>query len=270
MSIQANPNNLLIGRGKAYFDRYVNNVPTGNFRFLGNAMKFEITPSTTEKDRYDMTQKSSPLLATVTTQQDHKFTIDLDEFTKENVALALFGTTSVVTQGTTPVTSETIFTGLAGTLLPDTVLRLKNRNVPFTGTGALVLTATGSGSPTALVLGTDYEAEDSEMGLIHILPTYATVTLASTTLITAAYTPTTGTFNRVAAGVDTNIHGALIYKGDPVNGPAQEVEVWNLRIKTSGAIALITDDYGSLPLEGRVIADTANHPNSPLYQVTYR
>ena len=266
MSIQANGNNLLIGRGKAYFDRYVSGVPSGNFRFLGVGPKFEITPSSTEKDRYDMSRAAAPLLTTVTTQQDHKLVIDLDEFTKDNLALALFGTTSVVTQATTAVTAETVFTGLAATLLPDTILRLKNRNVPFTGTGALVLTATPG--PTPMVLGTDYEMEDGEMGLIRILSTCTTI--ATITAITAAYTPTTGTFSRVAAGVDTNIYGVVMFKGDPANGPAMEVEAWKVRIKPSAALALIADDYGLITLEGRVIADAVNHPTAPLYQVTYR
>lgn len=268
--MQANGNNMVIGRGKIYFDRYVNGVPSGLLRFMGVGPKFDVTPSSTEKDRYDMTKAAAPLLVTTTTQQDHKVVIDLEEFTKDNVALALFGTASTVTQGTTPVTSEAVFSGPAGKLLPDTILRLKNRNVPFTGTGALVLTATAGGSPTPLVLGTDYEEEDSEMGLIHILPGYSAVTLGTTTLITAAYTPAASTFSRVAAGVDTGIFGTLVFKGDPANGPAMEIEVWKVRIKPSAALALIADDYASMSLEGRVIADAINHPTAPLYQVTYR
>jgi hypothetical protein len=265
MSTQANQANLLVGRGKLYFDRYVNGVPTGIFRFLGDCSKLEVTPSSTEKERYTMTKAAAPLMAMVTTQQVHKVTIDAGEFTKENVAIALFGTSSSVTQATTAVTAENVFTGVAGTLLPDAILRLKNRNVPFTGTGALVLTAT----PTAtLVLGTDYEVEDAEMGLIYILPTCSTV--ATITGISAAYTPAASTFNRVAAGLDVNIHGVLVFKGDPANGPAMEVEVWNLRIKPAAAIALIVDDFGMITLEGQAIDDSINHPLAPLYQITYR
>ena len=265
MPIQANESNLLIGRGKAYFDRYVNGAPTGNFRFLGDASKLEITPSSTEKERYTMTKAAAPLLATVTTQQVHKVTVDLGEFTKDNLALALFGTAATVTQAATPVTAETIWSGTAASLVADTILRCANRNIT-----SLVLTATAGSTPTALVLGTDYEIEDAEMGLIRILPGFSTVPLATVTLIKAAYTPTVGTFSRVAAGVDTNIHGVLLFKGDPANGPAMEVEVWNTRIKPSAALALIADDYGAITLEGQVIDDSGNHPTAPLYQVTYR
>jgi hypothetical protein len=264
MASEANGDFLYLGRGKFYFNRLLNGAYQG-LRFIGNVSKGEITPTSTEKQIFASTKAAAPLLKTVTTQQTHTMTLDMSEWDAENVALGLFGTTSVVTQNTATVTAETIFTAASDGIKANTILRLANRSV-----SAVVLTATGSGSPTPLVAGTDYEIDDAVLGLIRILPTATTVALTAITLINAAYTAATSTFTRVAAGTDTEIVGQLVFMGDPASGPQMDVEVWKLRIKPSSALSLISDDFGVISLTGDVQDDSINHPNAPLYQVTYR
>lgn len=264
MSMQANPDFLSIGAGKFYFNRLVNGVYAG-LRFIGNVSKGDMTPTATKKQFFASTKATAPLLKTVATQQTHTLTMDLSEFSKENVALGLFGTSTIVTQDVATVTAEEIFNAATPGIAPDTILRLDNRNV-----SAIVLTATGSSTAIPLVKDLDWEIEDAEMGLIRILPTAVTVPLNTITLIKAAYTAALSTFTRVAAGVDTDITGQLVFIGDPASGPALELEVWSLRIEPSAALSLITTDFSSISLSGDVQDDSINHPDEPLYRVTYR
>jgi hypothetical protein len=259
MPTQADGSNLLLGRGKWYFDRWLpgTTTPTG-LRFLGDAGKGDVTPSVQTKDRYTSTKKTATKMATVNMSQQHMISIEAGEFDPENVALALLGDTSFITQAATPVTGETLTTSVNLGRIYQTAKRL-------------IGTITVHQAATVLVLGTDYDVEDATLGLIRILPTSSTVTAGST--ITIDYTPTAIVapgLKRVTAGMETAIDGKLIFVGDPAQGHAWDYEFWHVRFSPNGAISLITSDFSNIPLQGEVLDDSVNHPTDPLYHGTQR
>lgn len=252
MPSAANGNNLFIGAGKFYFDRFdpTTGLPSGMRRFVGEVDKGDITISSTNKTRYTTTKATNNKIASIDLQQTHTIALDLMEFTKENVSLALLGTPYTVTQPVTPVTAESL---AATSYAVGDIYQLAGRN-PTT----LVLT----GASTALVLGTDYEIEDLKLGLVRMLT-------AGTTL-TAAYTPGTTALPRIAAGQNSSIHGRLIFVGDPINGPSFDLEAWNVKFMSGGVFSLLGTDFETMTLSGEILDDSVNHPTAPLYQVTYR
>jgi len=251
MPSAANGDNLYIGRGKFYFDRFdpTTMLPTGVRRFVGEVDKGDISISSTNKARFTTTKATNNKISSIDIQQTHTIALDLMEFTKDNVALALLGTATTYTQSVTPVTAEAV----AATHSVGDIFQLAGRN-PTT----LVLT----GSPGVLVLGTDYEIEDAKLGLIRML--------TAGTTITAAYTPGATTQPRVAAGQNTAIYGRLLFVGDPTSGPGFDMEAWKVKFMSSGVFSLLSDDFNKMSLTGEILEDAANHPTAPLYQLTYR
>ncbi|OGK08974.1 MAG: hypothetical protein A2Y63_05645 [Candidatus Riflebacteria bacterium RBG_13_59_9] len=99
--------NYIIGKGILSFDRWdQDGLPTG-MRDLGNAPNFTITPTVEMLDHFSSREqlKKKDLTVNISAGLTVKFT--LDEFDKENLAIALFGTVS----------------GQQITLMADTVLR---------------------------------------------------------------------------------------------------------------------------------------------------
>ncbi len=99
--------NLMLGKGKVFFDRFVNGMPTGK-RHLGNCTALNLSTTTEKKDKYSSMQKESILYASVITQVGASAKITLDEYDRENLALALLGESAVVQQAAQSGLSTTI------------------------------------------------------------------------------------------------------------------------------------------------------------------
>ena len=84
--------NYTIGKGILSFDRWDDDgLPTG-MRDLGNAPNFTITPEIEQLDHFSSREeiKKKDLTVTLTAGLKVKFT--LDEYDRENLAIAIFGT----------------------------------------------------------------------------------------------------------------------------------------------------------------------------------
>src|SRR3972149_5982307 len=98
MSEVVNGNNILLGRGKIYFDRLTSaGVRTGEL-FLGNCPTFEISPSADDIKKYSSAEAGAPLIASDVLRTTLSLRIIGDEFSKENLAMALFGDNSTLSQ----------------------------------------------------------------------------------------------------------------------------------------------------------------------------
>lgn len=254
--IEADGSNLLLGRGKWYFDRKVSGAYTG-YLFLGNADSAELNAEAQKTEKYSSTRAAASKLASTVTQQNFTLSINLNEYSPENLALALFGTTGAVSQTGATVTNEALTGGINAK--KGRLYRTAFRNISSVAVKQGV---------TTLVAGTDYEIQDEKTGLIYLLPTSATITEASPLTIDYAYA--TINLTKVSAGVVGSIQGCLLFVGDPAAGPAYDVEFWIADISPNGAIALITDDYGSIPLTVEILEDANGHPNDPLYRMVKR
>jgi hypothetical protein len=74
--------------------------------------------------------------------------------------------------------------------------------------------------------------------------------------------------NTVHALTNTTKEYALKFKADNAAGPNDIWEFWKCSIKPSGATGLITEDWRTLSFVAEGLADVANHPESPYFDVT--
>lgn len=260
MSLQANGNNLLLGRGRLYFDRKNAAGAFQGLRFLGEASKLEIAPSTEKKDRFTSVKSAATKIASVIVSQTHTLNIELMEYTPDNIALALMGDSVAFTQAGGAVVAEALSGGVNAQ--PGRVYQTAQRNI-----SAVAVKAGG----VAAVLGTDYTIEDASTGLIYLVPGGAfDGTKIATIDYTGAAVLAAAAKYKIQGGLESLIEGKLVFVGDPANGTPYDAEVWKVRISPSGALALITDDFGNIPLTGEVMDDSQNHPTEPLYRITQR
>ena len=226
-----NGNNILLGRGKIYFDRFdANGARTGEL-VLGNCPTFEITPPSEDIKKYSSADRSADLIASDVLRTTLAIRIVGDEFSKENLAMALFGDTATLAQTGSTVTAEEI-TGV-----------LQGRYYPLTMRQVSLVTVTGR----IYIVEGGAITDDSD---IEVDYTYATIAL-----------PTVRGMNQ------TSIKGYLRFMGDPARGPKYECEIWRASIRADGAIGFISDEYASFTLAGDIESDASNHPNEPHYRL---
>lgn len=258
MSFTSNGNQVLLGRGKVFFNRLsAAGVPTG-YKFLGEVSKLELSTEDDVLEMRDHTVASTPVLKKVVRQRDGKVSLTFHEMDKENLSYALMGSVSAFTQTSGSVTAEALTASVVKGHSYKTVARQ-------------ISAVTVKQGVTTLVLGTDYDIADAATGLIHIKESSVTVTDGSAITIdyTKAAIAAPG-LARVRGGDATFIEGALLFVGDPAAGPSADVEIWKLSISPSGVLGLIQDEFAGVDLEGTILSDTTNHPTEPLYVVQYK
>ena len=65
-----------------------------------------------------------------------------------------------------------------------------------------------------------------------------------------------------------SIEGQLDFVGANDQGIKFHVQVWKVKLFPSGDLTFIGDDWGQIPFEFTVVADTVGHPNSPYGLIT--
>jgi hypothetical protein len=238
--------NLLLGKGQVFFDRFdAAGLPTG-LRHLGNVETFEITTSDDNVDKYSSMTAGAPLYKRVNRRRTQTLRIVGDEFHPENMALAVMGDVSTLAQAATAVVGEPI----AATTNPGTYYKTAKL-----GPISAVAVHFGAG---AGVLNTDYAIVDANVGLIRILP--GTILTGA---VTIDYTPTAYSTaagpKRVAGGVAGIVQGKVVFIGDPTTGPSTVVNVWRVNITPDGAVGLISDEYAQMTLSAAVLDDSPTH-----------
>ncbi len=246
-----NGNNILLGRGKIYFDRFdATGARTGEL-FLGNCPTFEITPTSEDIKKYSSADKAADLIASDVLRTTLALRIVGDEFSKENLAMALFGDTSTLSQSGSTVTNEAIANVLQGLYYP-----LSKRQVSS-------VTVTGSGGSPIYVVDDDYKV-DAVTGRIYIVEGGA---ITDGSDIEVDFTYATIALPTIRGMNQTSVKGYLRFIGDPARGPKYECEIWRASVRADGAIGFISDEYSSFTLTGDIESDAVNHPNEPHYRL---
>lgn len=101
---------LVIGRGKVYFDRFVspnNLTPTGE-RYLGNTPTLTITQAGTKLDHYGSDEGLKEKDRSVTIQNDMTGKMTTDNIDPENMALFWLGENAPLTVAAAPALTETL------------------------------------------------------------------------------------------------------------------------------------------------------------------
>lgn len=255
-AIAPDAENLIVGKGSVYLNRFDATGAGTGLRHLGNVDAMEITTEDDVITKYSSMTKDAPLYKKITRRRTVTIRLTLSEFHPFNLALITQGDLDeTYAQPSTAVVAETLTTNavLGG-------YYKVSKLGPYTG--AITL---GAG-----VLGTDYEIVEPNVGIVHILDTASAIADGDT--VTASYTPTAYTAGQVPivkGAVENTIEGSLLFVGDPSAGPKMMVEVWRAGFTPDGALGLISEEFADLGLTGSVLADPVGHPGNQLYQVTY-
>lgn len=220
--------------------------PTGKplaLRWVDDAAELQIKLNADKSERTESYTGNRLTKAVLSKSKKASLSLKLNAATKENLALALYGTAAVVTTGT--VTAEVFPTGL---MVGDTV-KLDHSKV-----SSVVLTDS-AGTPATLTSGTDYSLEsDGAPGLVNILNLGAT---PYTQPFKAAYS--------YAAGVDVAMFTQqapekyLVMDGiNTVSGERVVARLYLVRFDPASQLDLINSDFSDLSLTGDVLYDELN------------
>lgn len=223
-----------IGVGKVYLREY---GVAEAMREVGNvtALNFAVTEDI--KELKDYTQTGGGTYNEVRRVDSVESSMSISDFSPENLALAVFGSSSSELSGTE--TDETITAYKGGF----------NKLSKVLDTISTVNSAASAGG-TEYVLGTDYEIRNG--GLFFL--SGASITDGDTVYVTY----TTSTANIVQALVNSAKEYEIVFDGlnDARSGKAVTVKVHRQKMGATSGLDLIGDDFGSLELSGKVLKDT--------------
>lgn len=250
MGTEVNGAEVMLGRGKIYIDRLTSAFARTGEKFVGNVSVFEITPSPEEIKKFSSATAAAPQTCSDVIRQSLAVRIVGDEFSGENLARALYGDMSTLSQTGDNVVAEPILTVQQGCYYP----------VNYRAISAV---AVKDSVPTTYTVTDDYLVDAVE-GRIYIVPGGA---IADDTNLLIDYTYGTIALNTVRGMNQTSIRCYIRFVGDPARGATQTVEIWRASVRADGAIGLISDDYGEWTLTGDVESDATNHPDEPHFRI---
>lgn len=251
MGTEVNGAEVLLGRGKVYIDRLTSSFARTGEVFVGNVSAFEVTPSPEEIKKFSSATAAAPQTCSDVIRQSLALRIVGDEFSAENLARALYGDTSTVSQTGSSVAAEAMAGVQQGRYYP-TVYR---------DIDTIVVEPSGGGTPFTIT--TDYLVDEVE-GRIYIVEGGG---IADDDDIEVDYNYGTIALNTVRGMNQTSIRCYIRFVGDPARGATQTLEIWRASVRADGAIGLISDDYGEWTLTGDIESDATNHPDEPHFRI---
>jgi hypothetical protein len=236
------------GQGKVFIAPLINGVP-GQFRWLGNVPDFKPTFDTSKLEHKESYTGQRLLDKVITTENKSKISAELEDWSKENVALAVRGSVSNGTAGTVaPGTPEVSPAGLVA----GSIWALKHTKV-----SALII-KDSAGSPVT-VDPTDYIL-DADFGTVQIVdPSGYTLPF------TAAYTY--AAVESVAFFTEGIKEVALRFEGVNTADSNRKVlaEIYRVALDPTKELGLISDDYGKFSLEGNALVDPTKPANDLVF-----
>jgi len=216
-------------------DRYVNGVRTGGLRFVGNVTELRLATTDELREKYSSTENSSPLLKRVVARRTVELTAVCDEFTMENLSLALMGSVpATAVQTNTAVTDQSHEAVQQGQYYD-----LGSRNI-----AAVVVTSDPAG--TTYVLNTDYTV-DLVTGLLYIVPGG---NIEDDDDILVDFTRATATnITTINGGAESLVEAYLHFESDNAAGPNYRLIATSVSITPDGDLGFISDDFGNFTLK---------------------
>jgi hypothetical protein len=262
-------NNLYLGAGEVFFDRFdASGVSTG-LRHLGNVDEFTSNVTVDSVTKKSAMSGTRGILAEVITGTTAEIGMSLSEYESNNLALVLLGNESAYTQA-----AEVAFTGRAlvgASFAFDVWYEFKNA----AGTPILNPTVTAIKQGATTINPAGYEVR-AEAGMIRFLSSYAGANPAA--LLTAitwdGSTPAVvaGDGKRLVQALAVGkVQGRLRYISatDQANGPRVIVDVWKVNLNPDGDLPLIGEDFGAFKLKGKAQKDATKAAGSQYIRVMY-
>lgn len=229
-----------LGAGDLYARVY--NPTTGQYdQWTGpfESTKFEIKPNSELKEMSSRGRSTyGQVIESVPLPKPADLSVTFAEVNKESIAMALFGTASVVNQGSGNITDEVVTAALGKWV------QLAHGNVATAG-----FVVTNSAATVTYVLGTDYEV-NYRIGLVRAIPGGAIADAASLK-VDYAYNAISGT--AIAGGTQTQVRAQ--FKLDGVNFADQLpviVDVWEAVLTPDSAFDFLQNDFAEIALKGRL------------------
>ena len=229
-------NNYVLGQGKVFFDEInpTTKLAVGKARFIGNVPEdgFVISPGVQEVDHFESSTGYNRKDVRIETQQMATITVRMEDIDKDNLAVAMFGTSATVAGATISDETKLAHKGYSFHL---------NR-INLTSFTSLVLGATPS---TIYVNGTDYVV-NLKTGEVFIPSTSAIpdATEVKATYVAGAMARTTG-FSALNKELWVRFNGLNMAAGlSPV-----VAEAFKVRFKPAAALDFIKNAFPGMQLE---------------------
>ena len=221
-----------LGSGKVYMREY---GADAGLKFIGNvsALNFAVTEET--KELRDYTQPGGGTYNEVRRIQSVEMNLTAHDYSPDNLARVLYGTTSAVA---------------TGSVADEAAEAYKDALVPLAHIPTAITSVTGVGGTPTYVANTDYEL--TEAGLY--IP--AASSIADSTPIEVTYDR--ADYDVVEALTQSGKEYELVFEGlnEARSGKQTIVRVHRSRIGAAQNLALIGDEYGALEVSGKLLKDT--------------
>lgn len=229
--------NIVLGRGKLYFDRFAQNTDTslGGERYLGNTPSFGLTVETQQLDHYSAEEGLRKKDLSVTMQIDMGGQFVTDNIDLDNIAMFFFGEKSV--ENVSAITGQT---DTFASTIPGTYLQLGRSASNPVGLRAVsnVVVADTETVPTTFIAGTDYTVE-ADLGRVYILPEG---NIAAGTELEITFDVAAHDHDLVVSGTDI-IYGALRFIA--FNGVGKQTDFYmpKVALRPNGEYPLKGEDW---------------------------
>ena len=243
--------NLYLGAGVLKMDFWTTaGVKTGLFYDLGDVSEFQTTFNVDVAEKKTSRVGARSLYKTAIKGVSGEGTLKLSEFAARNVAAALLGTRTDLTQSSTTRTD----------VAPLNDPQMQKGGSCYIGSRGVTGFTLKMAPSTALVLNTDYTF-DSETGEVTILQSSTTFTNGSKLLWSGTVPAITATSGRsvITPLQQPMILASLRFKSaaDQVSGPRYDAFIPQIQIYPDGAQDWIKDDFADLAMKFKILMDTS-------------
>lgn len=233
-----------LGQGKVFVGLRLGSGLPDIMKWLGNAPKFELALEEDVVERNESFSGSRLPNRRATRSRKGTLNITFDEYTDNNMALALVGSKTTVAAGAAQVGINLAATLVNPAVVGDTLI------IPGKNLSAVAI-KDSTGAPKTLTLNTNYSLDafagsidilDLTAGGPYVMPLKADFTAGQRVVIGAFKTATPEVYVRLN-GINTD------------SGKRCIVDVFRSRLSPPRSISLIGDDFIDFELTGSVLAD---------------
>lgn len=224
-----------IGKGSLYIRK---KGAASKMYSVGNVSKLEFSVSEEKKELKNFQSAGGGLANSLSRIDKVEASLTLHDLSPENLAMALYGSTTAVAAGAVTDESHTAYLG--------GLVRLDN--LPDLTQSITVTDGTGT---TTYVQDTDYTL--TRAGILIL----STGSIPDASAILVDYTKLAG--NVVQALTDSAAEWELVFDGlnEAQSGKAVVIDVFRLKFGPPSGIGFIADDFAGMEMKADVLADTS-------------
>lgn len=236
--------NLVLGRGKVYFDRFApgTSIKTGE-RYMGATPSFSVSAETQELDHFSSEEGLQVKDESVTLRVDYSGALTVEDMSGANTALFFFGDAETTTISSATAEQDT-FTALPGLFYQLGTSDAKPEGVEQVSN----VTVTGAAGTPVYVVDTDYTVDLAE-GFIEIVTGGG---IASGTPIEVNYDVAAQTQDRVISG-STLIQGAMRFRSRNGVGNQRNFYMPKVTLRPNGEFALKGEEWQNISFNVEIL-----------------